>query len=434
MWRLLYALFLFVFSSSSWSAAQTIDELVRVTVPRGPGAIGGTVVEVAVRRGFSPVDPRVAQTVSAVNRYAASTGLMSTTKLIGKFVAPLGLLFTLQEMAESIRVNQDGTVTQNKDVLPGQSGGLTQGGMYWKCGTFSAVDPYTVCLQHVTPASGDWAIFEFYASSSTTNRVGFTYSLIHPEYCKAGGCQKSTVYADYFPSGAPATCPAGSYHKSGTGCVQFTFKPFKQQKQFVDLDGYVRELDESKKALKANTEMMRRLADQLWRAASSAPDYDGIPYDERNPVTDQDVESDKARRLADWPTWGDLPIVNPKPVDNPYLNPDATTPTPPSQSASAVVVKVDLGVDPGIGAPTLENTPTDIFKPVKALMSGWMNWEVPTHSGQCPTWYGSPSVGGYTFQLDLSYHCQFAESYRSAILAAALAAWAVVAVFIILSA
>jgi hypothetical protein len=421
---------------SSAALPQTLQDLIARDVPKSSGALGGGIFEALLKRGYTPTDPRIGQTISAVNRSAVLKGMTSSTKMFAKYLGPLGLMISLSEFAETIGPNADGTVGQNKPVTPGASGGLTQGGSYWKCGTYSSLEPYTTCLQYVTPqnTSADWALFEFYASNSTSTRIQYTYSLISPTYCKAGGCQKSTVYADYFSSGAPATCPSGYYHKSTVGCVQYNFKPFTQSKTFTDFDQYVSQLTETQKQADANTEMMRRLLNELWRQASEDPAYDGVPYDKTRPVTDKDLTDYKDRRPSDWPKWGDLPTLTPKPVENPWKNPDETSAVSPEASASAVVVRVDFGPDPGIKAPDLEAPPDRLFDPIKALMQPWTGWQVPSHSGECPTWYGAPSIGGYTFILDLSYHCQFVEAYRSAILAAAVACWAVIAVFIVLSA
>jgi beta-mannanase len=102
--------------------------------------------------------------------------------------------------------------------------------------------------------------------------------------------------------------------------------------------------------------------------------------------------------------------------------------------AYSTATKVDLGPDPGIPAPTLETPPDDLFKPIKDLLQPWLSWQVPAHSATCPTWQAAPSISGHVFNIDLSYHCTFAEQYRSAITAAAIACWVVIAALIILSA
>jgi hypothetical protein len=87
-----------------------------------------------------------------------------------------------------------------------------------------------------------------------------------------------------------------------------------------------------------------------------------------------------------------------------------------------------------VSAPTLDEPPSDLFKPIKDLLHPWMSWQVPAHAGQCPTWQAAPSIAGHVFNIDLSSHCELAEQYRHTIHAAAMACWVVIAAFIILSA
>jgi len=182
-----------------------------------------------------------------------------------------------------------------------------------------------------------------------------------------------------------------------------------------------------------SNETLAALANAQWRAASLQPNYPGLPYDASAPITPQEVANWRAANPSSVPTLNDFisPAVNPTtskvdivaPTTNPNASNTATTGT-----------TVNLGTDPGITAPTLEAPPSDLFKPIKDLMQPWLTWTVPDHSATCPTWQASPSIAGHVFSIDVSHHCTFAESYRSAISAAALACWVVIAAFIILSA
>lgn len=182
-----------------------------------------------------------------------------------------------------------------------------------------------------------------------------------------------------------------------------------------------------------SNEALATIANAQWRAASLQLDYPGLPYDATNPITAQDVAVWRATNPSSVPTLNDY--------FSPALNPttgkvDITTPTtnPNASNTAPTGTAVNLGTDPGVTAPTLETPPTDLFKPISDLMQLWLSWAVPDHDGACPTWQASPSISGHIYNIDLSYHCTFAESYRSAITAAALACWFAIAAFIILSA
>jgi hypothetical protein len=180
-------------------------------------------------------------------------------------------------------------------------------------------------------------------------------------------------------------------------------------------------------------EMLAAAANAQWKAASVQPGYEGLPWDSLNPITPQDVAQWRAINPEAAPTLNDYisPAINPETnqveVTTPGSNPNTSTP-------GASSPQLNLGPDPGITAPNLEEAPSDLFAPIKALLQPWLNWTVPTHSSECPTWYATPNVGGYAFALDISYHCTVADEHRSLIMAAALAAWLVLAAFIVLSA
>jgi hypothetical protein len=182
-----------------------------------------------------------------------------------------------------------------------------------------------------------------------------------------------------------------------------------------------------------SNEALASAANAQWQAASLQPNYPGLPYDATNPITAQDVATWRAANPSVVPTLNDFisPAVNPttSKVDTaaPVTNPNA------SNSASTGTA-VNLGTDPGITAPTLDTPPDDLFKPISDVMQPWLSWQVPDHAGVCPTWQASPSIAGYTFNIDISYQCTFIEQFRTVIAVSAIACWVVIAAFILLSA
>ena len=94
--------------------------------------------------------------------------------------------------------------------------------------------------------------------------------------------------------------------------------------------------------------------------------------------------------------------------------------------------KIDLGIDPGTPPPTLEDLPTDLMKPVKDIMAPWLAWRVPSHTAACPVWNASPAIAGHVFAINVSYHCEVIEQWRTLIAGIAMAGWIIIAALRIL--
>jgi hypothetical protein len=194
-------------------------------------------------------------------------------------------------------------------------------------------------------------------------------------------------------------------------------------------------------------DFMRRLIQKLWKEAALR-DPKTVPYDENNPVTNQDVINWRNLNPGLWPGGRDslsppITTTNPDPFPNPNGNTgiDPGTGTDPGTGGTGTnlgtgtgTATVDLGSNPNITEPALDTPEDDFFKPIVDAMNGWVEWTVPAHASQCPAWQAAPSISGHVFNIDLSSHCQFGEEYRSIIQTAAFAAWVIIAAFIILSA
>jgi hypothetical protein len=93
---------------------------------------------------------------------------------------------------------------------------------------------------------------------------------------------------------------------------------------------------------------------------------------------------------------------------------------------------VNLGPDPGIGAPSLESIPTasQILAPILGLMSDLRAWAVPAHTSQCP----EPTFDLWGTTYTISAQCELLEQYGTQITVAFEVAFAVAAVLIVLTA
>lgn len=129
-----------------------------------------------------------------------------------------------------------------------------------------------------------------------------------------------------------------------------------------------------------------------------------------------------------WPPgWADARPQSP--YWDPTLQTPTTSTTPPPSTTTG---PVDLGADPQTPVPTLEDTPTGemILAPILGLFPDLSTWTVPSHSSVCPT--PSFTVWGQTHVM--TAHCDLLEANRTLIYTACLAAFAIAALFIALSA
>ena len=111
-----------------------------------------------------------------------------------------------------------------------------------------------------------------------------------------------------------------------------------------------------------------------------------------------------------------------------------TNPTPGIPTAPDGTPKLDLGIDPGIGSPNLEPTPTgaQILAPITGLMPDLKNFQVPSHQGECPKPEFDIAVLHTRVRMDAQ--CTLFEGVRGQLYNGSLVAWIIAALFIVLSA
>lgn len=404
-------------------------------------AVAQGIQQTLVRRGFAANDPRIQRTISAV-----SSRTLATARAAGVGTSWLGLMGRLNPwmtagflVYEGYRwyAGPDGTVGTEAVVAPAQIGGIVEGGGYWVSTGVSGSDPYSVAFQSIMPTNPNskWTVWSFEYSDSGVlwgyERRFYRYSMHHPIHCPSGGCLEQLAIAEYHPSGALATCPAGFYLSSSGACDPYTFRltggnaaqttPSQTYQQAYDA------LPQAAKDAALDPEVVAELANRVWRDAAAQPDYSGEPWSSSSPATQEDFQP--YTHSNEWPRVRDLATAVPG-------NGQASSPGTDSNRSisSETVPRLDLGPDPGVSAPDLEEPPSNLFQPIQDLLQPWLAWQVPNHSAMCPVWQAAPSIAGHTFHIDLSYHCELAEQYRALIQAAAMACWMVIAAFIILSA
>lgn len=240
-----------------------------------------------------------------------------------------------------------------------------------------------------------------------------------------------------------ASCGSGIY-QVGTACVPYTFTPAgavpAATAQTLQQAATALPATETAKAL--NPQLVAAVANTLWQQAAAQPGYAGLPYPASNPISTAEAQSWMQANPGVWPTVGDF--LTPKATNatntQPWALPvDPTAPASPLTTASNPTATnpastsplVNLGSDPGTPTPQLESIPTaeQIVSPILNMLPGHRSFVAAGNSGTCPT----PVIELYGSHT-LNAHCVVIEQNKSTIQVAMTFAWAVLALFIVLSA
>jgi len=174
--------------------------------------------------------------------------------------------------------------------------------------------------------------------------------------------------------------------------------------------------------------------------------YDGLPYPVGSPISTGDATAAQTQSPTSWPSVGDF--VDPETAtggNSPWgvtiggtttstsTGTGTTTTTPvatPTDPGSGA--EVNLGPDPGIGDPTLEQTPTaaQILAPILGLLPDLRSYGMPAHTSVCP----EPSITLFDQVITVTTQCDLAEQLRPEIYSTFVLAFTLVALFIVLTA
>lgn len=449
MRRVLACLLIFVYADLSFADTTTSND---ASFQR---AMSGIVNSAMASRGYVASDPRTYSTLAGMNNVVAGVAGTAAAVTIGGITAPAwGTILVAAGVGSVISYgvnlglnaltnwlfNPDKTVTATTNgIVVDASSGIKSGGGYWGATGAKGGDPFAVGQQSfvVTPP---WATYKFIVHptiASTATRKVYLANRIHPTYCAAGGCQETAIYVDYVASGAPIDCAAGSFINSGNQCVAYgyaapAYTPVTTPQTVAQAIAAVPDSDKNKQI---NPQLLAAAANLLWQQAALQPGYAGLPYPQSKPITAQEAS-----------TWIlNNPIINPtvNSFISPQTGPNAfqlptsasdpnSTPATSPTNPNAVQPAVNLGPDPGVPAPTLEQTPTahEILAPLLNLMPDLRGFQLPGHSSQCPA--PTFSVWGHQFTLD--QQCTLMQNNQATVQAAFLAAWAILALLIVLAA
>jgi hypothetical protein len=426
-----------------------------VPVSKMQSALSGIIQQKSLKRGFAANDPRYIGTLKDVSSSIAGTAAGAAAVTAAGITAPAWVtvavaagIGTLVTYAVSLAI--DGitkwlfkTSTVDIPATNGQTsngGPMVLGGPYWQgtAGNYVNGTSYAAVISGsdgMAVAMQASSIVKYATSTCTANAANTVV-----QCTLANGYP--TGKAVYNASGAPLGCPGGSY-ASGSSCSTYDYPypaPGATPAQTgVALPAAITAIPASDLAKPVNPDVLANVANSAWLNAAAKPGYSGLPYNTADPITPAEVSTWKDANPTVYPTVADS--VAPQPTANsPWqlpVSPTATTQSPgvyPSTGtnpASANPLQ-NLGPDPGVGAPTLEDTPTadQILKPILNLLPDFKSFNVPSHAAECP----KPVFHIFDKDFVMDSQCTIAESNRAAIQSLMAAVWIIIGVMIVLRA
>jgi len=434
-------------SGESWAQALPVAQPDRVG-----RAVSGALQGGMISRGFAANDPRFGNTLARISPQLAGVVGSAATVTIGAVTAPgwasvalaigIGAVITY---AVNLALDSLSKWLFRTDAKLDESGApltvststtMTSGGAYWKASFHSG----NISID-LSGGDGEAVARQGYSDYQTQSGQS---NQTAPN-CSVSTIQVScgVIYAYSQPTGAPASCPAGTLFKNGAcGAYSFIAPASVPTKTGLTPQQATTDIPSSDLDKKLNPAIVAALANKAWQQAAVQPGYDGLPYPQSNPITASEVTGWTAQNPDLSPTVRDFTAPNPttSAQTQPWAlpqNPSSAVTTPatvPNQNTTNPSTQpvTNLGPDPGTGAPTLERTPTaqEILSPIFNLLPSLRNFSPSTQSGTCPR--PSFSLLGQTHVMEA--HCILIENNKAVMQAAMAFAWAVFALFIILSA
>jgi len=401
---------------------------------------------------FTRMDPRVIRTFEGISsqanivvynapavstvsaRPAVATALRSVAKVSG-FAFPVALA-----VGGAVQWYFDDEDDETVVVSRGEtSGELIQGQPFWECRSIQAASP-------------EGLVHECFERNKSLDVLKNQYDLRLSQNCSypsegsyrceverrsksypAGGWNTQGQEFVYFqPDGSKLerSCPAG-YYLDGAVCIPLNQVSTPQPRRMT-IPEAIADLPQEELEKPLNPQIIAELVNQLWRQAASQPDYKGLPYSLANSVRPQEVESIDNRLK---PNVNDFirPIERPG-IDTPInFNPGAQTGSGSGNvTTPGTGEQINLGDDPNIGTPTLEQAPTAamIIEPFQSLFPDLKSYNASIPSGTCPR--PSFEVLGHSYVI--SSHCDLFDENAGVIQAAMLVAFGILSLLIVLRA
>lgn len=423
-------------------------------------AVSGVIQQKAIKRGFAANDPRYGATLNLVSGgLASAAGAGAAAVVLGAVTAPAWGTVALAAgvgavVTYSVTLAINGVIdwlfspnsadtkpiTQHANQSTPVGNGLTTGSAYWITSINPAVygSDAMSAIQAAVPLN--WV-----ETATSTFKIGAcTTPTATSMSCSITRVNKSDNYnqlnyaaigANYYASGAPGTCQPGFVYRQSS-CILVP-QPADSK---VTAQEAINNLSPAELAKPLNPQIVASIADLGWKNAASQPGYNGLPYVASDPITAAEVETWRQSNPSAWPTVQDF--VSPQPaINSPWTLPQSTTPvstqdtTLPSSNTNpgAANPLQNLGPDPGVGAPQLEQTPTaqQILQPILNLFPTLKNYSpAAMSSGTCPR----PVLNLFGHTQTMEAHCVILDNNKAAIQQGMVLAFTLLALFIVLSA
>lgn len=404
-------------------------------------------------RGFAANDPRFINTIARTSpQLSVVAGGSAAAITVGAVTAPAWVsvaaaivVGAVVSYAVSLALDgivswvfrPDGKIDESSEAgAVTSTTSMTQGGAYWAA-TVGFPKPYTAY-------SGDGEALARQGHADDRRRMGMS---VNSDYsCRQSGDGNSWFCgqgsAAYYKNGAPGSCPSGGMFAQGT-CTGFDFLPPPvAPATAVPVPAAVQHIPSTDLDKKLNPVIVAALANQAWKHAAEQPGYDGLPYPQNNPITAEELGPWIKANPEHWPSVRDFVQPTPQTSTNPQPwalpgvpNAPQITPTPlPNQGSTnpaANSPQVNLGADPAIGTPNLENVPTaqQIAAPILQISPDLFGFQASGHEGTCP----QPTIELYGTHV-LDAHCKLIEANKPVMKVAMAFAWIALAAVVVLSA
>ncbi|WP_394792458.1 hypothetical protein [Rhodoferax sp.] len=416
-------------------------------------SISGVLQDSMRTRGFAANDPRFGNTLARISPQLASVAGGAAAVTVGTVTAPgwasvalavgIGAVITY---AVNLGIDSlvrwlfrsDGKIDESGESLTIQtSTAMTIGGVYWKVSFHSG-------NINIELAAGDGEAIArqgYFEYLTQTNQNTSSTPNCSPS---ANQVSCGVIFALKQASGAPTSCPAGSMFKNGMcGAYTFVSPAAVPQKTALTPQQATTDIPAADLEKKLNPAVIAALVNKAWQQAAAQPGYDGLPYPQSKPITATETATWTAQNPDYAPTVRDFTAPNPVTTGSPQpwalpQNPTASTTTPATTpnanttNPAATNPQENLGADPAIGAPTLEQTPTAqmILQPILDLLPDLKNFSPTMATGTCPR----PTMNLFHQTQTFEAHCTILDNNRDAIHAAMVVAFTLSALLIILSA
>ncbi|WP_147297952.1 hypothetical protein [Trinickia dinghuensis] len=415
-------------------------------------AIGGVVAAVAAANGFSPADPRIAETVAAIGEAAAAAAATiaagagiavgAVPWIAVAAVAAGGALLAVPTSLgngslQQWQSNSDGSVTVSGAGGSSPYPALAAPQQYFCVGNNTETGPGSACGSSVAAACQAFAQKEngtngytWVVGSSSSGSCSFDITL--PQ----GGQETDVQNVTSSGTGAWSGNACSSGIIVNGSCASYSPPPPVTESVMAAAAATPAADDPDV----LNAQVLAATVNALWGQAAQGEGYAGLPFPVNAPATAGEASSVEDQLGTSAPTVGSAVSGAGSLSGASSSAPFATSVPSTSNPASSVPVatnpgsgaEINLGPDPGIGAPGLEATPTaaQILAPILGLLPDLRSWAVPAHTSACP----EPSFQLWGETYTFTSQCDLLEQNRDEIHGFFVAAFTVAALLVVLTA